>query len=111
MIMSPDGKSLRRGRRGALRHPIERAAHIWRVGEEDTPAAAVATDISTIGVGLQTRSHFTLDDEVMVDIKRGKEILGETFIYLRGRIVRVQRLSKDRLGVGIMILNLERKGF
>lgn len=109
MMLSPDGRSLRRGRRAATRHPTERAAEMWRVGDEENAYAAICTDISTDGAGLQTRGQFEVDDEIMVDIKRGKEIGGVTFIYLRGRVVRVHQVGPGRFSVGITITSLERK--
>lgn len=88
---------------------MERAAHIWRLGEEDRPAVAAAANISTDGVGLYTRTAFGLDEEVMVDIKRGKEIDGATFIYLRGRVIRVEPEEDGHFIVGVRILKLEQK--
>ncbi len=109
MLMSPDGKSLRRGRRRAQRHQMERAAHVWRPGEEESPVVAIASDISTDGVGIHTRVRFDVGDEIMVDIKRGKEIDGATFIYLRGRVTRVEPAGDDHFMVGVQIISLERK--
>ena len=109
MIMSADGRSLRRGRRSAVRHLTGRACAIWRLGEEESPTAAVATDISTGGVGLQTRAHFAVGDQVMVDIKRGRKVDSDTFIRLRGEVVRTHALSGSRHTLGIEIKELGRK--
>lgn len=110
MMMSPDGRSMRRGRRQATRHRAERAAEVWCVGDEENPAVAVCTNISTDGVGLQTHTKFDVGDEVVVDIRRGKEIRAETFIYLTGTVVRVVALAGGRYMLGIHITKLERKG-
>lgn len=109
LIMSPDGRSMRRGRRTAERHSVERAAEIWEVGSEEEPALAVAVNVSTTGIGLQTRRLFHVDDRVMVDIKRGMEIQGDTFIYVRGTVARVTQLAPDRYFVGVQIDARERK--
>jgi len=109
LFFTPDGKSLRRGRRGSKRHAIERLVHIWRPGDEENRAIGVATDISLEGVLVYTSEPFGIGEEVMLDIKRSKESDGPTFIYVRGEIVRHTPPRNGMLGLGIRMRAKERK--
>ena len=109
LYFSPDGKSLKRGKRASKRRPIDRQVEMWRVGEEGTIVEGRATDISLDGLMIHTAGDFALDDEIMVDVKRGKELDGPTFLYARARVVRIIEVDGGLRGLGIRLLAKERK--
>ena len=111
LIMSPDGRSYRRGRRKTERHPVERAAELWRIGDEEHPVVGVALNISTEGIGLHTHEPFDVGDEIMVNIKRDTAIGSRTFIYVRANVMRVAPVGGNRYYVGVQITVREQKPF
>ena len=111
LYFSADGKSLRRGQRASKRRPIERSVQIWRTGDgaEAEPITAVATDISLEGVLVQTGDEFAVDEEVMIDIKRSKDITAPSFLYARGTVVRILTEEDEQVGIGIRMTAKERR--
>ncbi len=109
LYFSPDGKSLQRGKRASKRRPIDRMVEMWRVGEADQPVDGRATDISLDGLMIHTAAEFAVGDEIMVDVKRDKELDGPTFLYARARIVRIIEVEGGLHGLGIRLIAKERK--
>lgn len=109
LYFSEDGKSLRRGRRASKRREIERSVQIWRPGQEETPAVGIATDISLEGILLHTPEPFAVGDEVLVDVKRGKNLEADTFLFVRGEVRRSEKLKNGRYSLGIRMMAKERR--
>lgn len=109
LYFSPDGKSLRRGQRTSKRRPIDRRVTMWRVGDEANPTEGQATDISMDGLMIQAAAGFAVGDEIMVDVRRGKDLDTPTFLYARARIVRIVERNDGLSGYGIHLIAKERK--
>lgn len=109
LYFSPDGKSLKRGKRGAKRRPIDRRVEMWRLGEEDQRVEGTATDISLDGLMIRAPADFTIGEEIMVDVRRGKELDTPTFLYARARVVRIVDGDAGGRGFGLRLVAKERK--
>ena len=109
LYFSSDGKSLRRGQRSSKRRPIDRHVEMWRVGDQANLIQGRATDISMDGLMIEATGDFVIGDEIMVDVRRGKELDTPTFLYARARIVRIIERSDGLSGYGIHLIAKERK--
>ena len=94
-------------RRRATRHRLELAVEIWPELDRKPvkPVFLTVRDISSLGFYFETDSHSQPSAKVNFSIIFPQEVTGDQPAYVNsiGRIVRVWKISEDRVGFGVQI--------
>mgnify|MGYP006288742523 CR=1 FL=1 len=109
MVLSPDARSLRRGRRRAPRTAVYRPALVWRPDATEDLMYGVLLDLNPHGMRLRLVDALAHGEDVIVQMMRDEEFQTPLSVPIRVRVVRLSHLEDGLHDHGLVVLPPEKR--
>jgi hypothetical protein len=109
MFVSPDEKSIRRGRRSVPRTEACRPCLLWTPQAPDAPRQGVVLDLNPYGLRVRMLDHFAEGTELMVQMMRDEEFRFPLSPPIRTRVMRTANGTAGFVDHGLKVLLAEIK--
>lgn len=104
MVLSPDSRSFRRGRRIAPRTEVCRPCLLWQAEHPEERKPAVALDLNAHGMRVRSLEAIPMGAEVLVQLMRDEDFRIPLSYPLRLRVVRLSQAVGGFYDLGMRLL-------